>query len=92
MKKYHSRDTMKFQGYKIMETPTGRQLSDVCSQFEYRGFIISFSTRGYADGSCSNEVLAMRACIDDQIFYSVEDAIVYVDGYHKNQVLLDGWN
>ncbi|UYD59199.1 hypothetical protein HPMBJEAJ_00084 [Aeromonas phage avDM6] len=92
MKKYHNRDTMGFQGYKIMETPTGRQLSDVCSQFEYRGFVISFSTSGYADGSCCHEVIAMRAGHDDQTFYTVEGAIAYIDVYHNKQVELDGYN
>lgn len=93
--KYHARDTMSNQGYQIVETPICKSLSNVCAQFKYKGFVISFSTHNYSSGGCSNEVLLMDDVCSmykgDQPFDTVQDAIEAVDRYCDEQVKLDSF-
>lgn len=95
MYKHHSRDTMTTQEYQIIETPVGQKLANACAQFKYKGFTISFSTHNYGCGGCANEVLLMPSVshmvIGDQPFHTVQEAIEWVEDYHKEQVKLDSF-
>lgn len=90
---YHSRDTMTTQGYQLLETLTEKNLANACAQFQYRGFVISFSTHNYGCGGCANEVLLMDGVCSmgkgDQRFYTVQDAIEAVDRYCDEQAKFD---
>lgn len=84
--KLHNRPTMKDQDYQILSCPVGHPLADVCAQFKYRGFIISFSTNGYADYGCCNEVQYWAEHSSGvELAYSVEAAIQAIDAYHKQE-------
>lgn len=91
--KLNPRPTMDHQGYQIMSCPLGQRLADVCAQFQYKGFTVSFSTSGYADGGCCNEVQYWRETSGGtNLAYSVEEAINKIDEYHKKQIDLDSIN
>lgn len=92
---YHARNTMLTQDYQVLETITAKNLANVCAQFKYRGFIISFSTHNYGCGGCANHVLLMNDVCSmdkgDQPFNTVQDAIEAVDQYCDEQVKLDSF-
>ena len=55
---------------------------DAVAQFEYKGFVISFSTAGRSIGACQNEVQILKSNGDYLFpdgFHSVEDAINFLN-------------
>ncbi len=78
--KTYKRDTWGMQGYQVLATPTGEKVANVCAQFEYKGYQISFSTNGYDDGACLNEIIIFDKN-DDVVdaAQSVQAAIQTVD-------------
>lgn len=74
---YHNRDTKEMQGFKIQNLQG--QLA-ACACFDYKGYEISFSSIGYDQGSCLNEIHVYDK--NDNIVsrnYTVQDAIWFVD-------------
>lgn len=56
---------------------------DACATFMYKGHLISFSTVGRSKGSCRHPVAILVGEKFDTFhgeFYTVEDAIRYIDG------------
>lgn len=74
---YHNRNTKEMQGFEIKDY-RGNIVG--CACFDYKGYEISFSSIGYDNGSCLNEIVVFDR--NDKVVgkhYTVQDAIFYID-------------
>jgi hypothetical protein len=74
---YHDRSTKEMQGFEIKDY-NGNIVA--CACFDYKGYEISFSSIGYDNGGCLNEIVVFDRN-DKQVstHYTVQDAILFVD-------------
>lgn len=78
---YHNRNTKKQQGF-VIKTHKGDIAA--CATFDYKGYEISFSSIGYDEGGCLNEICVFDK--DDNVVscnYTVQDAIFFVDALYN---------
>lgn len=92
---HHNIDTLGLHGYSIENTKTGKQVSDICAKFIYKGFDIRFSTfehhnESYPDptrGAVAFNDDPIHAEINGKLFNTVEDVIKAVDESLKKAYL-----
>lgn len=74
---YHDRNTKEMQGFEIKDFEGS---ISACACFDYKGYEISFSSIGYDQGSCLNEIVVFdRNNKQVSVHYTVQDAIFFVN-------------